>query len=110
MGDGKCKNGPDGCMFSSRGEGLIVVHSRLLDESLGNQQSLISLNTHLQQTTFIEANTGTRDQVSFCNSALYSPSMAQRHCGSLLAMVKHVGSMGETVSVIHNAAMVKKEP
>lgn len=46
--------------------------------------------------------------MSSCNSALNSLAMTRRHCGSLLAMVKHVGLMGEIVSVVHNVVEDEK--
>lgn len=36
--------------------------------------------------------------------------MARRHYRSLVAMMKHVGSMGEIMLVVHNAVVLNKEP
>lgn len=48
--------------------------------------------------------------MSLDKSALNSLAIAQHYYRSLLALVKHVASMGETVVVVQNANKSKKEP
>lgn len=52
----------------------------------------LSLNTHLQPTTFLAVADGTRVHVLLLMRALNSTCMVLRHSEILIALVKHVGS------------------
>ncbi|GMQ07770.1 hypothetical protein CsSME_00051831 [Camellia sinensis var. sinensis] len=105
MRDSQGKNNPNGGGFDNRTESLQIIHTILLVNPLTTKRALYRSRvpsalrliryTHLQPTRFMAGEQGTKDQVPLRIKALISLVIVARHCGNLLASVKHVGSISE---------------
>jgi hypothetical protein len=69
-----------------------LATKRALQRSILPFEFLLVLKTHLQSTTLLAWDAGTKLHVLFCVKASNSFAIAHRQCGSLDAWVKEVGS------------------